>query len=120
MEIFIKMLKRSSSLIFIKHLPFGKCFVVWRNADEAAIPADKFDSERQVSEVQLDAILEARRLATTAKNLQEQYIYVAQSAESLAKIDEATIRRSRRRPKLQPHLPQTSHRHRHPALKPER
>ena len=50
----------------------------------------KFDSGRQVSEGQLDAILEAGRLAPTAKNLQEQHIYVAQSAEALAKIDEAT------------------------------
>lgn len=38
----------------------------------------------------LDAILEATRLAPTAKNLQEQHIYVAQSAEKLALIDELT------------------------------
>ena len=50
----------------------------------------KYDSARQVSDAQLDAILEAGRLAPTAKNLQEQHIYVAQSAEALAKIDEAT------------------------------
>ena len=44
----------------------------------------------QVSKEQLDYILEAGRLAPTAKNLQEQHIYVCQSAESLAKIDEVT------------------------------
>ena len=50
----------------------------------------KYDSARQVSDARLDAILEAGRLAPTAKNLQEQHIYVAQSAEALSKIDEAT------------------------------
>lgn len=45
---------------------------------------------RQITKEQLDAILEAGRLAPTAKNLQEQHIYVAQSAEALAKIDECT------------------------------
>lgn len=50
----------------------------------------KYDSARQISDSQLNAILEAGRLAPTAKNLQEHHIYVAQSEESLAKIDEAT------------------------------
>ncbi len=50
----------------------------------------KYDSARQISQAQLNAILEAGRLAPTAKNLQEQHIYVAQSAEALAKIDAAT------------------------------
>ena len=49
----------------------------------------KFSTE-QVSKHQLDAILEAGRLAPTAKNLQEQHIYVVQSAEALAKIDSNT------------------------------
>lgn len=49
----------------------------------------KFDS-RQVKKEQLDLILEAGRLAPTAKNLQEQHIYVVQSAEGLAKIDKVT------------------------------
>lgn len=49
----------------------------------------KFDG-RAVSKAQLDAILEAGRLAPTAKNLQEQRIYVAQSEEALAKIDKLT------------------------------
>ena len=47
-------------------------------------------SDRQIESKKLDAILEAGRLAPTAKNLQEQRIYVAQSAEALAKIDSAT------------------------------
>ena len=38
----------------------------------------------------LDAILEAGRVAPTAKNLQEQKVYVVQSAQMLAKIDEVT------------------------------
>lgn len=50
----------------------------------------KFDGSRQLSAEQLTAILEAGRTAPTAKNLQEQHIYVAQSAEALAKIDAAT------------------------------
>ena len=47
-------------------------------------------SDRQVEPDKLTAILEAGRLAPTAKNLQEQHIYVLQSAEALAKIDAAT------------------------------
>ena len=47
-------------------------------------------SDRQVSTDQLNAILEAGRLAPTAKNLQEQRVYVLQSAEALARIDAAT------------------------------
>ena len=47
-------------------------------------------SDRQVEEEKLAAILEAGRLAPTAKNLQEQHIYVVRSAELLAKIDEIT------------------------------
>ncbi|WKY44610.1 nitroreductase family protein [Eubacteriaceae bacterium ES2] len=49
----------------------------------------KFDG-CQLEKKQLDAILEAGRLAPTAKNLQEQHIYVVQSEESLAKIDKLT------------------------------
>lgn len=44
----------------------------------------------QIEQNKLDAILEAGRLAPTAKNLQEQHIYVLQSAEALAKIDGVT------------------------------
>lgn len=49
----------------------------------------KFD-EKQISSEQLNAILEAGRLAPTAKNLQEQHIYVIQSPDGLAKIDKLT------------------------------
>lgn len=45
---------------------------------------------RKVEQEKLDAILEAGRLAPTAKNLQEQHIYVIQSDEGLAKIDKVT------------------------------
>ena len=49
----------------------------------------KYDSKK-VSKEQLEAILEAGRLAPTAKNLQEQHIYVVESEEVLAKIDKHT------------------------------
>jgi nitroreductase len=47
-------------------------------------------SDKQVEKEKITAILETGRLAPTAKNLQEQHIYVVQSAELLAKIDELT------------------------------
>ena len=47
-------------------------------------------SGRQVEPEKLTSILAAGRLAPTAKNLQEQHIYVLQSAESLAVIDAFT------------------------------
>ncbi|MDO4178350.1 MAG: nitroreductase family protein [Phascolarctobacterium sp.] len=47
-------------------------------------------SDKPVEKEKLDAILEAGRLAPTAKNFQEQRIYVVQSAEALAKIDAET------------------------------
>ena len=47
-------------------------------------------STQQVSSEALSAVLEAGRLAPTAKNLQEQRIYVIQSAEGLEKIDGLT------------------------------
>ena len=49
----------------------------------------KFNGVR-VEKEKLEAILEAGRLAPTAKNLQEQHIYVVQSEEMLAKIDALT------------------------------
>ena len=49
----------------------------------------KFNA-KQVEDDKLQAILEAGRLAPTAKNLQEQHIYVIRSDEALAKIDAAT------------------------------
>ena len=47
-------------------------------------------SNKQVESEKLTAILEAGRLAPTAKNLQEQHIYVVQSAGLLTRIDELT------------------------------
>ena len=49
----------------------------------------KFDG-RQVGEDKLQAILAAGQVAPTAKNLQEQKVYVVQSPENLAKIDKVT------------------------------
>lgn len=49
----------------------------------------KYDG-RPVNELQLNAILEAGRLAPTAKNLQEQHIYVVRTPEMLAKMDTVT------------------------------
>ena len=46
--------------------------------------------DRQVEKEKLEAILRAGRLAPTAKNLQEQHVYVVQTAEGLAKIDTVT------------------------------
>ena len=47
-------------------------------------------SDRQVEEEKLSAILNAGRLAPTAKNLQEQHVYVLRSADALAKVDAVT------------------------------
>ena len=47
-------------------------------------------SDRQVEADKLDKILNAGRLAPTAKNLQEQHVYVVQSPDALAKIDMVT------------------------------
>lgn len=47
-------------------------------------------SDSPVEAEKLNAVLEAGRLAPTAKNLQEQRIYVVQSEEGLAKIDAIT------------------------------
>lgn len=45
---------------------------------------------RPVDPEQLDQILQASQSAPTAKNLQEHHIYVLQSPESLAKMDQVT------------------------------
>lgn len=47
-------------------------------------------SDRPVEPEKINAILEAGRLAPTAKNLQEQHIYVLQSPDALAKLDTVT------------------------------
>ena len=44
-------------------------------------------SDRPLEQEKLNAILEAGRAAPTAKNLQEQHVYVVQSPELLARID---------------------------------
>ena len=49
----------------------------------------KYDSKK-VEREKLEAILEAGRLEPTAKNTQEQHVYVIESEEALAKIDKAT------------------------------
>ena len=47
-------------------------------------------NDNKITAQQLNEILEAGRLAPTAKNLQEQHIYVVQSEEGLSKIDKVT------------------------------
>lgn len=49
----------------------------------------KYDG-RPVAQEQLDSILEAGRVAPTAKNLQEQHVYVLRTPEALAKMDKHT------------------------------
>ena len=50
----------------------------------------KMYSDRKVNKASLQRILEAGRLAPTAKNLQEQHIYVLESEDALSKVDKAT------------------------------
>lgn len=45
---------------------------------------------REVEQEKLDAVLEAGRVAPTAKNLQEQHIYALRSEDVLTKIDDIT------------------------------
>ena len=47
-------------------------------------------SDKKVESEKLNAILEAGQLAPTAKNLQEQRVYVVQSESGLAAIDKVT------------------------------
>lgn len=47
-------------------------------------------SDEKVDKEKLNAILEAGRVAPTAKNLQEQHIYVVQSESGLSAVDKAT------------------------------
>lgn len=49
----------------------------------------KFDG-RKIERAQLEAILEAGRIAPTAKNLQEQRIYVIESEKALEAVDRLT------------------------------
>ena len=55
----------------------------FKEAVEKRYSCKKFKDE-QLAPEKLEAILNAGRLAPTAKNLQEQHIYVVQSAEALA------------------------------------
>lgn len=50
----------------------------------------KFDTTKSVSKEKIEAILKVGQVAPTAKNLQEQHVYVLESSESLAKVDECT------------------------------
>lgn len=61
----------------------------FKEAVEKRYSCKKFNDE-QLAPEKLEAILNAGRLAPTAKNLQEQHIYVVQSAEALAKVDSFT------------------------------
>ena len=47
-------------------------------------------SDKKVEAEKLEAVLEAGRLAPTAKNLQEQMIFVIQSEDMLAKVDKVS------------------------------
>lgn len=47
-------------------------------------------NNQHLTQNELDTILEAGRLAPTAKNLQEQHVYVVQSEEGLSLIDKLT------------------------------
>ena len=61
----------------------------FKNVVKTRYSCKKFDV-RQIEKEKLDAILEAGRLAPTARNLQEQRVYVVQTAEALTKIDSVT------------------------------
>ena len=47
-------------------------------------------AQQPVEQAKIDSIMEAGRLAPTAKNVQPQHIYVLQSPEAIAKINELT------------------------------
>ena len=61
----------------------------FKNVITARYSCKKY-SDRQIEPEKLTAILNAGRLAPTAKNLQEQHVYVIQSQEALAKVDSVT------------------------------
>lgn len=61
----------------------------FKNVITARYSCKKY-SDRQIEPEKLTAILNAGRLAPTAKNLQEQHVYVIQSQEALAKVDSIT------------------------------
>lgn len=61
----------------------------FKELTEKRFSCKKF-SDKKIPDEALQYILECGHNAPTAKNLQEQHIYIAQSAETLAKIDECT------------------------------
>ena len=61
----------------------------FKNVIEKRYSCKKY-SDRKVEKEKLDAILNAGRMAPTAKNLQEHHIYVLQTEEALAKADAIT------------------------------
>ena len=61
----------------------------FRKVVENRYSCKSFDG-RKVEQAILDRILAAGRVAPTAKNLQEQHIYVLQSDEALEKVDMVT------------------------------
>lgn len=58
---------------------------------EARFSVRKY-AQAPVEQEKIDAILQAAKLAPTAKNLQPQYIYVLKSPEAIAKVNEVTSR----------------------------
>lgn len=60
----------------------GEFYHGFCTGDKDRYSCKKYDGKPVTAE-QLSSILEAGRLAPTAKNLQEQHIYVVQSAEGL-------------------------------------
>ena len=58
---------------------------------EARFSVRKY-AQTPVEQEKIDAILQAAKLAPTAKNLQPQYIYVLKIPEAIAKVNEVTSR----------------------------
>lgn len=58
---------------------------------EARFSVRKY-AQTPVEQEKIDAILQAAKLAPTAKNLQPQYIYVLKSLEAIARVNEVTSR----------------------------
>lgn len=61
----------------------------FKNLAAARYSCKKY-ADKPLESEKLQYILECGRLAPTAKNLQEQHIYIAESADSYAAIDQCT------------------------------
>ena len=72
------------------NIAFEGLFMEFSDVIKNRYSCKKFSSE-QIGKDKLDAILEAGRVAPTAKNLQEQHIYVVQSESALETIDKLTL-----------------------------